>query len=82
MALAFTGSPPDAAELSRQWHEMLREARDLIAVLPPVETGKCVLDPQGNLFRGSPAQLRDALPSAAVRFHEGSIRGALPRLEV
>ena len=81
-ALAFAGPPPDAAGLSRQWHEMLLEARDLIAVLPPAETGKCVLDHQGNLFRGSPSHLREALASGTLCFHEGSIRGALPQLRV
>ncbi|MGO8931604.1 MAG: hypothetical protein ACLQU3_32525 [Limisphaerales bacterium] len=81
-ALAFAGPPPDAAGLSFQWHEMLLEARDLIAVLPPAETGKCVLDRQGNLFRGSPSNLREALASGSLCFHEGSIRGALPQLRV
>jgi hypothetical protein len=40
--LSFAGPPPDAAELSRRWHAMLNEARDLVSILPPAEIGKCV----------------------------------------
>ena len=79
-ALAFAGTPPDAAELSRQWHAMLPEARDLVAALPPAETGRCVLDVHGGLFIGDAAQLRAALAAGTVRFHEGRIRGALPQV--
>jgi len=78
-ALSFAGAPPDAAALSRHWHAMLREARDLVAVLPPAETGKCVLDQHGDLFTGDTATLQAALTAQTVRFHEGRIRGALPQ---
>lgn len=77
-ALAFAGAPPDAAELSRRWHTMLDEARELIAALPPAETGKCVLDSRGELFSGDAARLRPELTASAVRFHAGRIRGARP----
>jgi hypothetical protein len=79
-ALSFAGTPPDAAELSRRWHAMLEEARELVAALPPAETGKCVLDERGDLFAGDASRLQAALTAHAVRFHEGRIRGALPRL--
>jgi hypothetical protein len=79
-ALSFAGATPDATVLSRQWHEMLREARDLLAALPPSEVGKCVLDECGELFAGDPASLRTALGARRIHFHEGRLRGALPQL--
>lgn len=78
--LAFEGPTPDAASLSRSWHEMLREARELVQALPPSEIGKCVIDAEGGLFHGGVAELRAALDSKSVHFHEGRIRGALPRM--
>ncbi len=79
-SLAFDGPPPGAAELSRRWHGMLNEARDLVAALPPSEVGACVLDQGGQLLMGDIDQLRAALTRHEVRFHEGRIHGALPRL--
>ncbi|HEX7720611.1 MAG TPA: hypothetical protein VF397_00540 [Pyrinomonadaceae bacterium] len=76
--LAFAGSPPDAGELSRKWHAMLGEGRELISILPASETGKCVIDKAGNLFSGTVGQLDEAQKHGLVRFHEGRIRGALP----
>ena len=81
-ALSFAGDPPDAAKLSQQWHAMLAEARDLVAALPPAETGRGVLDVHGGLFAGDTAQLRAALAAGLVQFHEGRIRGALPQLHL
>jgi hypothetical protein len=79
-ALAFDGAPPDAADLSRKWHAMMQEARDLVALLPPEETGRCVLDECAGLFTGDATQLRAQLAAGAVRFHGGTIRGAMPQL--
>ena len=79
--LAFEGDPPDAAELSRTWHEMLIEARELISILPASEIGKCVIDETGNLFRGAIAELHESLDGRKIRFHEGRIYGALPLLQ-
>lgn len=78
-ALSFAGAPPDAGELSRDWHAMLNDANELIGALPLAEAGKCVLDSSGNLFSGDIADLHGALSQNVVRFHPGSIRGALPR---
>lgn len=77
-ALAFTGQPPDSAELSRRWRGILDEAKQLIGILPAQETGKCVLDVNDRLFDGDEGQLRQALNNGTLRFHEGRIRGALP----
>lgn len=79
-ALAFADSAPDAGVLAREWHEMLQEARKLVEVLPPAAAGQCVLDNLGALFNGAPSHLRESLQAGNLGFHEGCIRGALPRL--
>lgn len=78
--LDFAGERPDAAALSRRWHVRLEVARAVVAALPPAEAGRAVLDATGRLFRGEIGELRDAVASGALRFHEGSIRGAFPTL--
>lgn len=79
-SLAFDGAPPDAAALSRRWQAMWREACEIVAVLPPAEIGKCLLNERGDLFVGDSSELRVALAGGTVRYHEGRIRGALPQL--
>lgn len=76
--LAFDGPPPDAADLSRRWHLYLREARDLVAKLPPEQAGSAVVDAGGRLYRGDRGSLERDLAGGGVRFHPGTIRGALP----
>ena len=78
--LSFAGPAPDAGELSRSWHAMLSEARELVALLPPAEVGRCVLDHGGNLFVGDASRLGVALAEHALRFHEGRIHGAFPQV--
>ena len=41
---------------------------------------KCVLSSRGALFRGAVGELEAALERREIRFHAGSIRGALPRI--
>jgi hypothetical protein len=77
--LEFVGEPPDAADLGREWHRMLEAARETIALLPPEQAGTCVLDRGGGLVRAVPHELTAVLAARRVRFHRGSIRGALPR---
>jgi hypothetical protein len=79
-ALAFSGLPPDAGELSRLWRGLLTRATETIQELPEEDLGKCVLSSTGNLFTGDAEALRVALFAGSVRFHAGSIRGALPSL--
>jgi hypothetical protein len=50
-----------------------------VSLLPPEEVGACVLDASGELFKGSPAELDRALRERRIAFHQGRIRGALPR---
>lgn len=78
--LDFSGEPPDAAELSRMWRARLDEANRVVAMLPPEQAGRAVLDGSGRLFRGGIVQLQEAVANDALAYHEGSIRGAFPRL--
>jgi hypothetical protein len=78
--LDFAGTPPDASDLSRRWHLQLASARAIVAALPPAEAGKCVLAPTGNLLRESATSLPDLVERNELRFHAGSIRGALPEV--
>lgn len=76
--LAFDGPPPDLAGLLRNWHLMLAEAREVVAVLPVAQVGRCVLQRGGDLYRANPTQLRRDLAADELVFHAGSIRGAYP----
>lgn len=78
--MPFEGPAPDAATLGRQWHQILKESETIISLLPAEEAGKCVLAPDGTLFRGGPDVVAGALRGSNVRFHAGSIRGAWPRV--
>ena len=77
--LSFEGRAPDATDLSVRWKAMLAEARSIVAALPTEQVGTCVLDAKGNLFRGDPGKLGEALGAGALRFHRGAIRGSIPR---
>jgi hypothetical protein len=74
--LSFEGPPPDAAVLGRNWHSMLKEAERIIDLLPASEVGTCVIDRNGELFRGDPASLGAALSASDLRFRRGTIHGA------
>jgi len=78
--LSFEGPPPDLADLLRKWHFMLREAREVVSVLPAGQVGTCVLQRQGDLYRGNTAQLRRDLAADDLIFHPGRIRGAYPQI--
>lgn len=72
--------PLDAAVLSRKWHAAVASARATLPILPAEKAGTCVLDPNGDLFRGSDEDLRVALAAGVVSFHEGRIGGAWPKV--
>ena len=78
--LEFKGSPPDAHALAVTWRSALEQAAAIIEELPGEHAGTCVLDARARLFRGAPSTLKRALAQADIRFHEGSLGGALPRL--
>lgn len=77
-ALDFDGPAPSAAELSRRWHEAVREARDVVAALPPEHAGTCVLRADGALLREAAASLAGCLERGEALFHPGAIKGAFP----
>jgi hypothetical protein len=79
-ALAFEHEPPNAADLSKRWHRALDEAASIIEALPPAAVGSCVLTSEGNLFRGSIDDLREAVVAGTLRFHPGRLRGAYPHI--
>jgi hypothetical protein len=78
--LSFEGPTPDAQQLARSWQAMLAEASEIVALLPADEAGRCVLDPSGGLFSGSPDEAIRAIESGSLRFRAGSIRGVLPTI--
>jgi hypothetical protein len=75
--LSFKGPPPEAAKLSRQWHEMLDQGRQIVDMLPVDHVGECVLRPDGELFCGAAGEVA----GARLHYHAGSLRGALPRFK-
>jgi hypothetical protein len=78
--LAFDGPVPDAAALSVRWRRMVHEADAIVEALPPGEVARVVLGRDGELFTGSADDLVAALTAGDIAFHEGAIRGALPRV--
>lgn len=78
--LSFEKEIPDLTALSQAWHSMLKEAHEIVTVLPAEEAGKCVLDSSGRLYAGCAGQLRKDLTTGKLRFHQGSIRGAFPEI--
>lgn len=78
--LAFDGEAPDAMVLSQAWRNMLCEAAELINLLPAEEVGHCVLTREGELFTGTPLEMKTALQAGGIHFHSGCIRGAWPTI--
>jgi len=78
--LDFEGEPPDAAALSQRWREALAAARDIVELLPAEEAGRAVLTADGDPYRGGASELTAALARDELLYHEGSIRGAFPRI--
>jgi hypothetical protein len=78
--LAFADPEPDFAALSRRWRALLASANDVVRALPAEAACKCVLDADGQLFKGDVEALDRAVVSGALRFHAGHIGGALPQI--
>lgn len=77
--LDFDGASPSAARLSGSWREMLAEAGEIVAALPPERAGTCVLRESGELLSVPPSELPGLLERGEVLFHEGRLRGAFPQ---
>ena len=77
--LAFDGTMPDIQELTGAWRQMMRDAGNIAAALPEEYVGTCVLTENGTLFKGTLDELQHSVTNGALVFHEGAIRGALPK---
>lgn len=77
--LDFGSSPPSAARLSEAWREMLSEAGEIVAALPPEKAGCCVLRGDGVLLSVRPEELPGLLERGEILFHAGRLRGAFPQ---
>jgi hypothetical protein len=78
-ALEFEGAIPEAATLSRRWHAMVAQARELIDRLPGEHAGMCVVTMSGELARDDASSVGASLAQGRLRFHHGTIRGAWPQ---
>lgn len=77
--LDFDGPPPSAQDLGRRWHDIVRTAAEVIALLPGAQAGRAVVHAAtGDLCREAPQSLRSALASGAIGYHEGTIGGVWP----
>ncbi len=65
---------------ARRRDAILATAHQVVDLLPAAEVGCCVLTDRGELCRDEPAGLASALADGTIRFHAGSIRGAVPRV--
>jgi len=77
--LSFEGPAPDVSVLGEKWHYMLKEAENIIGLLPPEEAGTCILNEKGELYAGDAVMLETALQENGIWFHKGTIKGAYPR---
>jgi hypothetical protein len=78
--LAFEGPSPDPADLLARWHEAMSSAREVVGRLPAEQAGKAVLTAGAQLFRGGTVELAKVLAAGELVFHEGTIKGAFPRI--
>ncbi len=76
--LDFDGVTPDAGELGRSWHEMLKMADAVCECLPVDEVGTSVITAGGDLCLLEPEALAQAVDQNRVYFHTGRIGGAWP----
>lgn len=67
------------AELGLTLHAFDLATNKVLALVGRLEV-LCVLDIDSDLLRVGPGELTAALASGRVRFHRGTIRGAMPRL--
>lgn len=77
-AVVFDGPRPDWTSLTMTWRSALEQARAIVDLLPPEEIGKAVLRQDGTPFFGEFAALEAALNAGRLRFHAGTIGGAVP----
>jgi hypothetical protein len=76
----FGSEAPSAETLSRRWHHALDAARAVVEALPAAQVGRAVVTKSGELFRGTPEEVTEATRAGGLRYHEGRIGGAFPRI--
>lgn len=77
-SLRFDGETPSAAALSRRWHAAIRQAREIVEVLPADRVGTCVQDERHALYTRGVGELVRAVNERRLAFRSGSLRGAFP----
>ena len=70
----------NAAELCCFWREEVCRAREDVLAFPRDKAGTCVLNKDGEPFRGTVEELSVAVNADDVIFHEGRICGAWPKI--
>ena len=70
----------NAAELCCFWREEVCRAREDVLAFPRDKAGTCVLNKDGEPFRGTVEELSVAVNAGDVIFHEGRICGAWPKI--
>jgi hypothetical protein len=78
--LSFDGSPPDAGNLARAWHQILQDSNEVVASLPAVDVGRCAMTSDGELYKGKASQISTDLAAGVLQFHSGRIKGAYPSI--
>lgn len=78
--LDFQGEPLNIAVLSRQWKKMLKDAHEVVDLLPSAHAGQCLLTEQGSLFKGDKEQLQEVLRREGCSWHKGGLGGVLPQI--
>ena len=68
------------AELCWFWREEVCRAREDVLDFPRDKAGTCVLNKDGEPFRGTVEELSVAVNTGDVIFHEGRICGAWPKI--
>lgn len=79
--IEWDGTPPNLATHKMAWREAIRDARQIIEMLPPEHAGKAVLLSSGEVFKGSVTELRMALENKQLDFHCGHIGGVWPQIK-
>ena len=73
----FDGPKPNCSDLAVRWKQMLREAEEIVDILPADHVGTCVLDPEGNLLRAS-RQRKPRFFSLQTKFDTMKVASAAP----
>jgi hypothetical protein len=79
-SILIDGVPPDPKVLGIAWRAALREAHEIIEILPHQLVGTAVLTKPGEPWRGTPEELQTALTRDELIFHPPAVGGCWPRI--